>query len=151
MICIQNDDLLIVCSNDQLKLFCVEIIFDGLGATGKVIQTVDFPVQCRVVKSLCIANETVILGHDLGITKLDLATQVYRHIMTNNSEHLTEVQCVAFMKEENRIVLTDIGSRQVKIITMDGSKMDLVAGNGEEGKRDGTNASFSQLMGICDE
>ena len=69
--------------------------------------------------------------------------------MKNNSEQLTEVQCVAFMEEDSRIVLTDIGSRQVKIIAIDGSNMELVAGNGEEGKRDGTNASFSQPMGIC--
>ena len=36
----------------------------------------------------------------------------------------------------------------MKMIAMDGSELKVVAGNGEEGERDGTNASFSQLMGI---
>ena len=31
--CIQNDELNIVCCNDQLKLLCVEMIFQGFGVT----------------------------------------------------------------------------------------------------------------------
>ena len=92
-------------------MLCVEMVFHGFGATDKTVQSIDYPEGCHVLKSLCITNKNVILGHDNGITKLDLSTQQYSDVMKNNSEHLTEVQCVAFLEESNRIVLTDVGSR----------------------------------------
>jgi len=58
------------------------------------------------------------------------------------------VRGIAPFGDKGETIFADLGSRQVKIASMNGN-VQVVAGVGEEGNNDGTQASFSQPMGIC--
>jgi hypothetical protein len=127
----------------------MELSLDGVGVAGVVSDLSKYPVNCNCVLDMYHLDGTLFISHNKGISAIDLETQEDSLLLSNGSASCTEVQGIAPIGDHEDIAFVDMGSRQVKIKT--NKEIVLLAGLGEEGNNDGTEASFSQPMGICTE
>ena len=77
-----------------------------------------------------------------------MATREQTVLLPNGTPLCNEVQGIAPFGDQGETVFTDMGSRQIKKVSSNGT-VQIIAGSGEEGNNDGTRVSFSQPMGIC--
>ena len=149
MICkFVSDDMIAMASNSDSRLFFVELTLDGVGVTGVVKEFFPYPDDCKSVYAMYISDRNLILSHDKGIEKIDLETRHHSILLSNGTCFCTEVRGIAPFGDQGETIFTDMGSRQIKLVSAN-RRVRIIAGSGEEGNDDGTCASFSQPMGIC--
>jgi hypothetical protein len=149
-ICLASDDMIVVASNTDSRFYFMELSLDGVGVVGVVTDLSKYPVNCNCVLDMYHLDGTLFISHNNGISTIDLKTQEDSLLLSNGSASCTEVQGITPIGDQGDIAFADMGSRQVKI-ALTNKEIVLLAGLGEEGNNDGTQASFSQPMGICTE
>ena len=87
------------------------------------------------------SNGSLFIANDCRTLKMDLNSNSHVLLVSNKTCSCTEVHGIAPFGDNGDIVFTDVGS-------LDGH-VEIIAGTGETGNRDGSRASFSQPVGIC--
>lgn len=146
-ICPVSDDMIAMASNSDSCLYLVELTLDGVGITGAVKEFSRYPSDCKSVYAMFISNRTLVISYDKGIAKIDMATREQTVVLSNGTPSYKEVRGIAPFEDQGDTVFTDMGSRQIKKVSSNGT-VEIIAGSVEEGNNDGTRASFSQPMGI---
>lgn len=146
-ICPVSDDMIAMASNSDSCLYLVELTLDGVGITGAVKEFSRYPSDCKSVYAMFISSRTLVISYDKGIAKIDMATREQTVVLSNGTPSYKEVRGIAPFEDQGDTVFTDMGSRQIKKVSSNGT-VEIIAGSVEEGNNDGTRASFSQPMGI---
>ena len=148
VICKASEDMLIIATNTDTKIYTVETSLDGVGVLGSVKDFGLFHSQIKEVVDMCVVNRYLIVAHKNGLAKFCLQTRQYVSLLSNNTDMCTSVSSVAPYASD-RVVFTDTGCKRISVFSLVSGEVEVMACTGREGNSDGTCAAFSQPMGIC--
>ena len=121
-ICLASDDMIAVAWNSDSCLYLVELTLDGVGITGAVKEFSRYPSDCKSVYAMFISNRTLVISYNEGIAKIEMATQEQAVLLSNGTPSCNEVRGIAPFGDMGETVFTDIGSRQIKKVSSNGTK-----------------------------
>ena len=128
-------------SNQSRSLYDLEIFFDGVGYSAKVLFVLPFPEECEWVRSVCVSGNDLFLAARQGIWKVSKN----KCSLIVASENVNGVDMLG-----ESLIFTDSALHQILMYNCEGENI-VLSGSGKEGNRDGiaSSAMFCQPMGLC--
>ena len=134
---------------------------NGMDITASNLQKIGHHTQ---VFGLAILHDTLYVASSClsagGIFRHTLADVNNRNVdsdvlpkklLANNSTHCGKVHGVALLRSQKELVLTDVANKTVKVFSLSDRTVEILAGAGEPGQRDGNKAEFYQPTAVCTE
>ena len=143
-VCSASDEILLMSSNVERKVYRVLIQKDGIGLVGSVTQLFSYPDNAAKVTSMITSNGNLYFsseGPQGGLFQANL-----------NSKEITCLVRASPHCEVHGMAFSDPKTHQVKHYTCSAG-VSILAGNGKEGTGKGSAkfASFMQPSGLCSE
>jgi hypothetical protein len=143
---------IIVASDTSRSFYSVNLMSDGVAINGDVHEICNYPKYCHKVKDMCVTGHMLYASyHGLpgGILIVNMDTHDVIQAVNNDSNECEKCSGVTVYKDG--VAFTDVGARQIKYLH--GNTVDILAGSGCEGDRDGPvhSSAFKQITGLVAE
>ena len=143
-----DQDLIYAACRGKQQIVAVTCTRDGHGLRGEAAVVTEYQHEWRSVGSMTILDNTIYIAHRQGIEEVSLSTFAKVRIISYGPDYSTLASSIASYK--NGFLYTDQQSHRVLHWNKNEKKVEVFAGTGSEGNRDGVarRAEFYQPIGL---